>query len=144
MNDDPITIFRRLAVKQHVLLGGLTGARAREFDVALAAAATTLPEGATMTEPEVNEALKAWLAGPGSMLDTDHVELRRWLIDTRLWKRDGYGRSYSRAAPPPALASIVAALDGIDQAVEASAARALLTAQRAERRARHASGQNVR
>jgi len=25
MNDDPITIFRRLAVKQHVLLGGLTG-----------------------------------------------------------------------------------------------------------------------
>lgn len=144
MNEDPLSIFRRLAVKRDVLLGGLTGARAKEFDVAVAAAATCLPGGATMTEAEVNAALKAWLAGPGAMLSADHVELRRWLIDTRLWTRDGYGRAYSRATPPAALAPVLAALAGVDLAAEASAARAALAEDRAVRRARHQADTRMR
>ena len=133
MNDDPITIFRRLAVKQHVLLGGLTGARSCEFDVALAAAATTLPEGATMTEPEVNEALKAWLAGPGSMLDTDHVELRRWLVDAGFVSRDGFGRAYVRGEAEAARATAL-----LGEGPAAALEDAVLT-QRAARAAERAS-----
>ena len=116
--NDAVAIFRRLAVKQHVLLGGLTGSRAQEFNVAL----------------------KAWLAGPGTMLDIDHVELRRWLVDTRLWTRDGYGRAYARGTPPAALASVVAALDAVDLDAEARRARAALAQEREARRALHAPG----
>lgn len=139
MNDDAVAIFRRLAVKQGVLLGGLTGSRANQLDVALVAAATCLPEGRALTEPEVNAALRAWLAGPGAMLDIDHVGLRRWLVDARLWTRDGYGRAYARAVPPLALAPIAAALAEVDLAAEAAAAREALTAERAARQARHAA-----
>jgi hypothetical protein len=89
------------------------------------------------TEAEVNAALKAWLAGPGAMLDIDHVELRRWLVDSRLWTRDGYGRAYERATPPPALAPIVAALAQVDLAAEAEAARRTLAEDRAVRRENH-------
>jgi hypothetical protein len=144
MNDDAVAVFRRLAVKQGVLLGGLTGKRSQEFDVALVAAATCLAEGRTCTEAEVNAALKAWLAGPGAMLDVDHVELRRWLVDMRLWTRDGYGRAYVRAKPPPALAGIAAALAGVDLAAEAETARTTLAAARAARRERHAGSSSHR
>jgi hypothetical protein len=71
------------------------------------------------------------------MLATDHVELRRWLVDLRLLERDGYGREYRRVAPPVAYAAAVAALAAIDTGAVAEAARVELARDRAERRARH-------
>jgi hypothetical protein len=85
----------------------------------------------------VNDALRAWLAGPGAMLATDHVELRRWLVDLKLVERDGYGRAYRRAPPPPAFAAAVAAMAAIDAAAVAEEARTIHARDRAERRARH-------
>ena len=134
---DFVSAWRRLAVKHRVGLGPLMGSRGDEFAVALAAASLVVPPGTSLSEREVNERLVAWLAGPGAMLATDHVELRRWLVDLGLLERDGYGREYRRVAPPVAYAAAVAALAAIDAGAVAEAARVELARDRAERRARH-------
>lgn len=134
---DPAAVLARLAVKRGVSLGVLAGSRPDEFRIVLAAAAAALPEGRTSTEREVNDALAGWLAGPGSMLAVDHVELRRWLVDTGLVTRDGYGRAYERAAPPPAYALVVEALRAADPARIVEAARAASAIERERRRAEH-------
>jgi len=135
---DYVAAWRRVAAKSGVGLGPLAGSRGDEFAAALAAASLALPADAAVTEREVNTRLVAWLAGPGAMLSTDHVELRRWLVDLGLVERDGYGRAYRRAArPPAAYAEAVAALAAIDTAAVAEAARVELARERAERRARH-------
>lgn len=126
--------WRATAVKQGVALGVLAG---DAFAATLAAASLAIPADATLAERDVNERLRAWLAGPGAMLATDHVELRRWLVDMKLVERDGYGRAYRRAVPPPTLAAAVAAMGAIDPGAVANEARASLTRERAERRARH-------
>jgi hypothetical protein len=59
------------------------------------------------TEREVNEILKHWLAREGAMLATDHVELRRMLVDSGLLARDGFGHAYWRAAVPMRFAAAV-------------------------------------
>ena len=41
----------------------------------------------TYREREVNELLKAWLAGAGAMVETDHVHVRRWLVDLQVMAR---------------------------------------------------------
>lgn len=99
------------AAKQGVGLGGLS---TQDLRVALAVAAWALPAGRTWTEAEVNAVLRRVLAEEGRFLDTDHVELRRWLVDTAWWRRDGYGRAYERtpfAQLPPDLQVIAAAID---------------------------------
>jgi hypothetical protein len=67
--------------------------------LALALPAHRLPVGHQYSESEVNELLKASLETESAFLRTDHVELRRWLVDTGWWRRDGFGRAYTR---PPA------------------------------------------
>ena len=96
---DALQALAVLVVKDEVSLGGLPAAGQA---LALAAAQTTLPAGAVLNEREVNEALKAGLAGPLCWLATDHVELRRWLVDAGWLERDGFGREY-RALPHAAL-----------------------------------------
>jgi hypothetical protein len=106
----------RLALKRGVGLGGLT---ADERAWALAVAARCLPAGDGPDEGDdeagVNGRLRDALAGDAAFLDTDHVELRRWLVDTGWWRRDGFGRRYHRT-PAGALPATLAA---IDAAVEA-------------------------
>ncbi len=86
------TQVAQLVVKNRVSLGVL-GEDQRPAALALAWA--TLP-ATPMTEPEVNRALKAALSGAARCLGTDHVELRRWLVDARWLTRDGFGREYRR------------------------------------------------
>ena len=132
---DPLSTWRRLSVRSGLLLGTLQSGRKHEFGVVLAAAALAFDQGVSYTEPEVNERLQAWIAGPGRMVDTDHAELRRWLVDTRLLARDGFGRSYRREPAPEALAATVEGLAGIDLESVASDARDAHAQQRAARRA---------
>lgn len=131
---DPLTTWRRLCVRNGLSLGGLQSARQHDFSVVLAAAALAFDDGATYTEAEVNERLKAWLADPGAMLGTDHVELRRRLVDMRLLERDGYGRGYARAPMPPAFRGALEALAGWDLSVVARNERDADARQRAERK----------
>ena len=84
----------QLVVKNGVSLGVLSE---DQRPAALALAWATLPD-VPMSEPEVNGALKSALAGTARCLATDHVELRRWLVDARWLSRDGFGREYRRVA----------------------------------------------
>lgn len=120
-----------LVVKDGVSLG-LLGDGDRTLVLALAASA--LPAGRAQREAEVNELLGAWLEGPGAMLRTDHVELRRWLVDAGFVSRDGFGRAYVRGGAETARA--VAVLGETAADTLAGAVRELRSARTAEREAR--------
>lgn len=108
----PIASLQRLVVKDGVHLGGLPAA---QLPWALGCAWAVLP-AETLSEADVNRALKAALAGPACWLDTDHVELRRWLVDAGWLQRDGYGRAYDKRAPAqlaPPLQPVAAGLLGL-------------------------------
>jgi hypothetical protein len=92
---DPLPALQALVVKDGVGLGGLP---ALQRSLALALVWAGLPAGSECSEREVNACLRAQLAGAAAFLDTDHVELRRWLVDTGWLQRDGYGRAYRRVA----------------------------------------------
>jgi len=91
-----------LVVKDGVSLG-LLGEVDRALVLALAAA--EIEPGREHREADINCILEAWLAGPGAMLRTDHVELRRWLVDAGFVGRDGFGRAYVRIAAQAARAA---------------------------------------
>jgi hypothetical protein len=125
--------LRGLLVKENVAIGGLSESQRR---LALALVWAGLPP-TVMTEREANEALKASLAGGAGFLGTDHVELRRWLVDSGWLTRDGFGREYQRvdgSALPQSLQAVAAAFAGIDTIALASGLRATHAAERAKRR----------
>jgi hypothetical protein len=128
--------FAVLALRRGVSLGALRSTCGGDFDLVLAAAAQPFARDRGYSEREVNDRLRAFLAGAGAMLGTDHVELRRWLVDFRVLARDGYGRVYAAGAPAPRIAGLVAQLDGVDLAAVAGAARAEEAARRARRKER--------
>ena len=135
--DDTAKLLQRLArlvVKNGVGVGLLAD---DERALALAAVWAALPADAVLNERQVNEHLKSQLAGPAAWLDTDHVELRRWLVDAGFVHRDGYGREYRRV--PDAYTrhpELARALQGVDTAAFALAQRQAHAAVRAERRQR--------
>lgn len=92
----------RIAVKDGVSLG-LLGAADRE--AVLAHAALHLPASGALDERAVNASLITHLDRGGAMLRTDHVELRRTLVDSGWVQRDGYGRRYVLAPDAPARAA---------------------------------------
>jgi hypothetical protein len=128
---EPIPGLAALVVKNGVALGGLTEPQRA---LALGFVWAGLPR-TELTEKGVNDALKVQLMGAVRCLDTDHVELRRWLCDTGWLHRDGYGRAYRRVAPaalPPACAAIG---DALEAAFENGATAAWAEAHRAGREA---------
>jgi hypothetical protein len=133
-NLSPVERFSALAVRRGMTLGALYSASAGDFALVLAAAAAAFRPDRTYTEREVNDVLRDWLAHAGAMLEVDHVELRRWLVDNRLLERDGFGRAYTRGSPSPKAASLAAALEEVDLAEVARDARARDAATREQRK----------
>lgn len=130
---DLLRALALLVVKQGVGLGTLSQG---QRDLALALAWAGLPRR-PMSEPEVNAALRARLAGAACCLDTDHVELRRWLVDAGWLQRDGFGREYRRVAAADVRVEqwgLAAALDALDSDAFVARARAEHAARRAQRR----------
>jgi len=123
-----------LVVKNGVALG-LLGAADRALVLALAASA--FEPGRAYREAEVNRTLSDWLEGAGAMLRTDHVELRRWLVDTGFIARDGFGRAYARGAVETTRAAgLLGSLSAGELDAAVAAGRAAKAAQRdAQRRA---------
>jgi len=126
-------------VKDGVMLGGLTDP---QRTAALALVWAALPPAAACTEAGINAVLKAQLEGAARSLDTDHVELRRWLVDTGFLQRDGYGRRYEQTAlhalPPAAREAadqVLAALGDQAPAAWAAGLRQERADSRASRRA---------
>jgi hypothetical protein len=128
--------FAALAVRRGLSLGALHSASARDFTLVLAAAAQAFPAGRNWSEREVNDRLRGFLATAGAMLATDHVELRRWLVDFRLLARDGFGRAYTAGSPAPEFAALTAELADVDLAGLATAARLRDAERREERKSR--------
>jgi hypothetical protein len=116
--------FSALALRREVSLGVLLSTHPRDFAVALAAAAQSFAAQRAFNEREVNALLRDFLAGAGSMLGSDHVELRRWLVDFHLLDRDGYGRAYTAGTPTADFADIVRQLGGVDLRSPSRATRA--------------------
>jgi hypothetical protein len=124
----------QLVIKQGVALGGLPPAQ-QAWALALVWAGLS---GNTLDEPGINRALKAQLAGPAAFLRTDHVELRRWLVDAGWLQRDGYGRAYQRTrvdALPGTMQALAQVLCELDAPAWAQAQRQAQAAARAGRRA---------
>ncbi|MFO1313924.1 MAG: DUF2087 domain-containing protein [Burkholderiales bacterium] len=124
----------QLAVRQGLAMGVLATGSARDFALVLAAAGCAFPEAETWSEREVNDRLRAFLAGPGAMLAVDHVELRRWLVDTGVLARDGFGRAYALGTPRAEIADAMRELRGHDLAALVLGARARDAERRAARK----------
>ncbi len=133
-NLSPVERFSTLAVRRGMTLGALYSASASDFALVLAAAAAAFKPDRTYTEREVNDVLRDWLAQAGAMLEVDHVELRRWLVDNRLLDRDGFGRAYTRGSASKEVDSLAAALGAVDLAKIARDARARDAAAREQRK----------
>ena len=131
-----------LVLKTGVGIGGLSQ---DQRDLALSVPALALPLGRVADEAQVNRLLRDALAAQAAFLDTDHVELRRWLVDAGWWQRDGYGRAYERTplqALPEPLRRLTLALDGHDLAAWVAAQRDEAQARREARREAWASKQD--
>jgi hypothetical protein len=103
-----------LVCKQGVSIGQLSPP---DLQRALALAWSCLPQDAGCTEGEINGLLRQVLDGPGRFMRTDHVELRRWLVDMGWMLRDGFGREYRAVAPAalsPTCQAAALPLAGVD------------------------------
>ena len=130
-----ISRFQKLSVKRGLTPGALLDANPQDFDILLLSIRRRFSAGDGYTERSVNELLKIWLAGPGGMLDVDHVELRRWLVDLQILSRDVYGQAYSLAPIPAQLQSLDALLAAVDFASEFAKANEQESQRRAARKA---------
>jgi len=120
-----------LALKTGLHLGVLSD---DDRALVLALAACSIEPGEPLWEAEVNRRLVGWLADVGQMLRTDHVELRRWLVDAGFVARDGWGHAYVRA--PAQLDLVRQTLGSMDAAALASAVRSARVAAQTARLAR--------
>ena len=72
--------------------------RRRDQLILLASIVLPLDRGKTYSEKEINAAIERWLADVGRALDSDHVTLRRLLVDEGLLVRDPAGEAYRVSA----------------------------------------------
>jgi hypothetical protein len=130
-----IARFHKLAIKRGLTLGALLDASPQDFDLLLCAMRREFSAGRDYAERDVNEILKSWLASAGGMLDVDHVELRRWLVDLRILARDPYGQSYVLAPMPERLSPLDATLANTNFSAEFAKANEQELQRRAARKA---------
>src|SRR5512140_3657921 len=90
----------QLAVRQGVHLSTLQQKDGRDLELLFATASLFFPADRLLDERGANVVLKEFLATAGAMLDTDHVELRRWLVDTGFVRRSDFGTDYRRGDLP--------------------------------------------
>jgi tRNA(adenine34) deaminase len=125
----------RMSRRSGVLLSSLRERSVADFELVLASAALHLPQDEGLDERAANERLKRFLAETGSFVDTDHVELRRWLADLGYLRRSDRGSDYRRGALPEWLTPAAAQLDLGQLATAVADARAADAQKRAARKA---------
>ena len=127
--------FRKLAIKRVLTPGAMLDASPEDFHLLLLSLRRGFAAAREYTEREVNELIANWLASTGGMLDVDHVELRRWLVDMSVLSRDAYGRAYSVAPVPAHLSRLDTVIASLDFAREFADANARESQKRAARKA---------
>jgi tRNA(adenine34) deaminase len=124
----------QLAVRHGVHLSTLQQRDGRDLELVFASATLAFPADRLLTERDANEVLQRFLAGAGAMLATDHVELRRWMVDTGFIRRSDHGTDYRRGTMPDWLAEAAAQLGFARIAEVVATARSEHDAQREARR----------
>lgn len=111
--------MQQLALRQGVHLSTLQQKGGGDLELVFASATLAFPLDQLLNESDANEILKRFLATAGVMVATDHVELRRWMVDTGFLRRSDFGTDYRRGALPIWLADSAQMLDAarIAQAV---------------------------
>jgi tRNA(adenine34) deaminase len=125
----------QLATRDGVLLSTLRERDPRDFELVLASAALYLPPAQLLDERGANQHLQRFLAEAGCMIDTDHVELRRWLADLAFIHRSDFGTDYRRGTLPAWLSAAAQTLDPHRLAAAVADARDGRARQRAARKA---------
>ena len=87
----------------------------------------------TYDESEINNILQLWLSAVGVQIGSDHVTLRRELVDAGYLVRDADGRSYRLAEPPRPPVSFAADVENVNILI---ADRDFVERREANRRAR--------
>ena len=121
-------------MRQGVHLSTLQQKDGRDLELVFATAFLFFPSDRLLDERGANAVLKEFLSTAGAMLDTDHVELRRWLVDTGFVRRTDFGSDYRRGALPSWLEEAARTLDPQQVAEAAVQARAARDAQREAKR----------
>ncbi len=132
--NDWIERMSQLALRQGVHLSTLQQKAGGDLELLFASATLAFPSGASLTEKEANETLQRFLAGAGVMVATDHVELRRWMVDAGFLQRSDYGTDYRRGAIPDSLSEAAHQLDFERIAEAVAQARSANESQRELRR----------
>ncbi len=127
MNDSPVTpdeYRRRLAAV--CLSGGGPGLprKPRDRHILFRAVAAALDAARLHTEREIDEALQAWLEGPGELLELDRVSLRREMVDAGYLERDPAGREYRVVRTGSGVVTFEPGVEGVDPAAALEEARA--------------------
>ena len=124
----------RLALRQGVHLSTLQQKDGRDLELLFASAMLAFPPDELLDEPAANEVLKKFLATAGVMVATDHVELRRWMVDTGFLQRSDFGTDYRRGTVPDWMAVAAQALSFDQVAQTVANARRTSEAERESRR----------
>ena len=109
--NDWLERMSQLALRHGVHLSTLQQKDGRDLELLFASVALAFPAGTLFNEQDANEILKRFLASAGVMVATDHVELRRWMVDTGFLQRSDYGTDYRRGTIPEWLSEAARQLD---------------------------------
>jgi len=109
--NDCLERMSQLALRHGVHLSTLQQKDGGDLELLFAGAALAFPAGTLFNKQDANEILKRFLASAGVMVATDHVELRRWMVDTGFLQRSDYGTDYRRGTIPEWLSEAARQLD---------------------------------
>jgi tRNA(adenine34) deaminase len=124
----------QLSARQGLHLSTLHQKDARDLELVFGSALLFFPDDRLLDERGANIVLKHFLSTAGAMLDTDHVELRRWLVDTGFVRRSDFGTDYRRGSLPQWLQEASKALDPQQLSAAVLQARESRDAQRESKR----------
>jgi hypothetical protein len=126
-----------LARREGLTFSTLVSLPPADRDVLVATIVRAFDATAVYRERDVNDILRNWLAGEAAMLETDHVHVRRWLVDTGVLTRTSDCAEYRLAPPSGAIAAIVddPAIAALDPAGIVHTTREAMAAERARRKA---------
>lgn len=87
--------------------------RARDRQILMKSIVMLLDSSRTYSEPEINQRLRDWGRDVAPAIETDHVTLRRLLVDYGQLERSADGRAY-RVGFPPGAAAFELEVDDVD------------------------------
>ena len=109
--------------------------RRRDREILMKSVVMQLDSGRSYREPEINELLEDWLREVAPEIETDHVTLRRLLVDWGYLERTASGSRY-RVGFPPGPAAFELEVEDIDVRATVAAYVDHRARRKRERRAR--------